>query len=293
MDEQEKALNDEQAVNSEASAEDEEVKRPSHDDIAAAWDREQATSEQAVEVEEGEVADESEEESTEVVEAPPEPDEEEPSHGEKSRLGRKFKRLEDTLVERDQQINDMRSSIDKLTGHIEALSPNREEEPAIDVDPEQIVTYGDLIKLREQERLQAERDGAEKDDQKKQYEKEYFEALETIEETDGYAEMHELLTGDSEFNRMTTGNARVDFRLNHQAAQLHLLRTSGKKGGPKLKQEKAEGTRVGSPDKVKPKEAKSVNIDALPPDAKDFLDRARARGKDPQAMADRVLGDKR
>lgn len=280
-------VTDEQAAEEQTSA-DETV---SHEDIAAAWDREHT---KAVATEEAPVAeekpDEDGEEPDQKGEEPGEEEkEEELSHPEKSRLGRKLKRLEDTLKDRDTRIEELKSSIDRLMGHVEAIS-GKEKAVEEQIDPDQILTYQDAMKLFERQKEEAQKAEQAREAKAMEYESKYKNAMLQYEDDPDYEAVSKLLTGDTPFNRIVSGDPAMDVRLNWAEAKLSL---QGEKGKPKLRGEKAKGTVVGGTEKVEGTKGKGVDIGSLDQKSQEYLAYLRGRGVDPQPIVERTLGGKK
>jgi hypothetical protein len=159
-------------------------------------------------------------------EEPLKPDEEEVPHGEKSRLGRKVKRLEDTL-------DQIKSSLDFLKERtVQPVQHQAAPEPELpdDATPEEIRDYikqrEDLliakVEARQNERTQKSQDAVN------QYVRKYSQLVKkTLDEEDPEeSEIFNLMTAEGEGGKATEYNRSYsnfqdpeeDFRINFKAA---------------------------------------------------------------------------
>ena len=166
--------------------------------------------------------------------APEKTDEEEElvPHGEKSRLGRKVKRLEDTLTE-------IRSSLDFLkerTATPQVQSQEEEEELDLPENPtaEEVKEY---IQKREEKLVsRIEKRGSEKTDQQQdkinRYKKEYTKKMTALADSDDDAELeiYKLMSDEKDltFNLAHSNfeDAKEDFIINFRAATKAVLNKS-------------------------------------------------------------------
>lgn len=229
---------------------------------------------------------------------PDPPKDDELDHGEKSRLGRRVKRLQDQLEERDRKLDDMTSKIDRLTGFIEAQSGGgiQETGPVTvdDLDDDALLTAADYKRLREAEQREAMAANNSKEQQQKAYENGYYEAILAYEDDPDFDQIYELLTAEgSEFNRkLSEDNPASDVRLNIAEARLRVATAKANPDdkNPNLQGRKAEGAGVGGDGKVPDKEPVAVDLNRLSSEAQELLKHVKRKGRDPQAIADRALG---
>lgn len=282
-----KALKTE-AVNGETPAE--EIPSASDEELAAAYALETA--------EEAEVDETPTDESEEVEETPEvkTEDEEEPSHSEKSRLGRKLARVERLLEEerqgRDRDTEIFKAEINQLKGYIQGTQDG--EDP---LNPEDVATVGNVQQIIDKALEGLKKAEDEKEQKLASYQKKYenFLADKADEDPDIFDDIYNMLAENgSPYNDIHTWNPAVDVEINYNKAKAALLSKARTKDKPNLKQEKARGTKVGETDKVDPgKQKTGVDISSLDADSKAFLESIRKRGDDPQELADKALGEKR
>ena len=274
-----------EAVNGEAPAE--ETSSASDEELAAAY-----ALETAEETEDQETpTEETEEEPEEAKE--PEPDEEpdaELPHPESSRLGRKVKRLDDNLKERDREIEVLKAELNQLKGVLLVKTSDEEET----LDPDDVATVGSVEKIISRKLEELEKKSDEKRQKEVEYQNKYenFLADRADDDPDIFDEIVELLSGETEFNRIHTGDPKIDIEINYNKAKAHLLSQEKEKSKPKLKGERAKGTKVGDTDKAKTKSEKSIDLSTLGPAEKEFLEGVKRRGGDPQALVNKALGEK-
>jgi hypothetical protein len=168
------------------------------------------------------------EETTSTEQATPETNEEEDviPHGERSRLGRKVKRLEDTLSE-------IKSSLDFLKEKTVPQQAQEPEEEEIDL-PEGATSeeIKEFIRKREDRLLtkiesktvaQSKQIG----EKKQKYSKEYTRMVEDMLDPDEDADIYKLMTDtkDLTFNQVHSGfeDAKNDFLINYRAATKSVL----------------------------------------------------------------------
>lgn len=161
---------------------------------------------------------------TEVI--PEKKDDEEEGHSEKSRLGRKVKRLEETLT-------DIRSSLDFIkerttTPQVQSLPIDEDDELPDGATSEEIKDFVKkretrLLKALEQRESDKERDAREK---KTSYAKEYAKTLESMVDPEEDEEIFKLLTDtkDLTYNQVYRGNPVEDFLINYRGATKAVLR---------------------------------------------------------------------
>jgi hypothetical protein len=223
-------------------------------------------------------------------------------HGEKSRLGRRLKRLQDQVEERDRKLEEMFSKVDQLTGHIQALSggginQDVDDGPRTidDLDDDAVLTGADLKRIRQLEQAEAAKARQAEELEKKQYEEGYYKAILAYEDEEDFDQLFEALTSpESPYNTKHSDNAALDVRTNIAEARYALSsKASSKNKNPNLKQKKAEGTGVGGDDKVTEPDPKGVDVSKLSPQAQELLKHVKAKGRDPQAIANRALGAKK
>ena len=167
------------------------------------------------------------EEVVEEVEEPvaePEPVEpEEVTHSEKSRLGRKVKRLEDTLT-------DIKGSLDFLRERsTQPAQPVVEAEIELPENPtaEEIKDF--VRKDRERLIKNLESKDSEKaraaQESRQKYAKEYAKMVEDTLDPDDDAEIFKLMTDtkDLTYNQVIKGDAKEDFLLNYRNATKSVL----------------------------------------------------------------------
>ena len=280
------------------------------EELADAWDHETAKDEPEVkEPPAGEEPKEPEGTGIEPVKDPdPDPDgekdpdlekDEKYDHGEQSKLGRRVKRLQDRDEEREKKLDEALSKIERLTGHIEALSVGSNQEPGPatidDLDDDALLTAADYKRLRDSERREANAVTSEHEKQDKEYTNGYHKAIQSYVDADDFDQIYEALTADgSEFNKKYTDQPFNDVRLNVAEARLKFgaAKVEPDNKNPKLQGNKAEGTGVGGEGHVDKKEPKGIDINKLSPDARELLDHAKRKGRDPQTIANRALGEK-
>lgn len=301
----EKAVQEAQATQEDTANANQAV---SHAALSAAWDKEmnaKSTEEEEPEKEEAnkESGDVKQEEPPKEAEEEPQPEEpeEDLSHGEKSRLGRKLKKLLDSDKRKSSEIQALTTAIATLKGSIETMVKMGTQTPAEPEDPGGVVTFQDLqAALNKQKEEQAKEDRV-KEAQREEYETKYvaemlksFDAddVDDMKELTGdKAELYSLLVGrDSEFNQMRTGNPTWDFQLNLKSAELHLLKSKQGAKKPQIRQEEAKGTGVAGDTKEVEKADKTVDVDKLSNEAQDFLKHVRRSGGDTDALLKRTFG---
>lgn len=278
------------AVNDEHPAD-----QADYDDLAAAYDLESAESDVADDEEPKPEVSEEEEAGTEEKVLT----DEEQEQQDRSRFGRIIKRaldpLKTELTDSLRQNEILTAEINQLKGMLLANSQETEDP----LDPEDMATVGNVQKLidRAMERLEEER--AKNEQMIDNYEKEYMNLLarKADEDPDLFEEISELITGDTPFNKVHVKgytSPGVDLEINYNKAKAHILSQSREKDKPKLKGDRAKGTKVGESDKVKTdKQAKSVDLNSLDRESREFLEGVKRRGGDPQGTADKALGEKR
>jgi hypothetical protein len=169
------------------------------------------------------VVEESVSEAEPVAEPEPVVEPEEVTHGERSRLGRKVKRLEDTLT-------DIKGSLDFLRERsTQPAQPVVEEEIELPENPtaEEIKDF--VRKDRERLIKNLESKDTEKaraaQSERQKYAKEYAKMVEDTLDPDDDAEIFKLMTDtkDLTYNQVIKGDAKEDFLLNYRNATKAVL----------------------------------------------------------------------
>ena len=127
---------------------------------------------------------------------------------ERTRLGRRVKKMESTLDEIKNYIQSLPSS------PAPGASP-KENEPEI---PEYVTTSADVDKVldnRERKKIESQ----------KTYERQYLKRLDTFSGDDGdlHKDIVEEMVKNQKFNQILTGNPDIDARTNYAEAKAHLL----------------------------------------------------------------------
>jgi hypothetical protein len=164
--------------------------------------------------------------AAEAAAAKPEEETEEDAlipHGEKSRLGRKVKRLEDTLGE-------IKGSLDFLKERSQVAAPEVEEELALPENP----TAEEIRDFVKQDRARLlkdiEKQGAAKSKQEQEsnqkYGMEYAKMVEDMLDPEEDAEVYKLMTDtkDLTYNQVYKRDAKEDFLINYRNATKSILR---------------------------------------------------------------------
>ena len=159
-----------------------------------------------------------------------EPLEEEETHGEKSRLGRKVKRLESTL-------EDIKSTLDFIK---ERSVKEVKTEPAVEEEEIELSEYptaDEIKRFNEQERKKTLRliDQRESDKSKKQqeatqqYVKEYSRLLKESVDPDEDPDLYTMLTDEKDltYNQVYKNDAKEDFLINLRNANKALRSRGG------------------------------------------------------------------
>lgn len=158
-------------------------------------------------------------------------EEEDPLHGEKSRFGRKIKRLEDKL---ESTLADLKASLDfikerTITPQAQTIEEEDTDLPegATSEEIKEFVTKREarLLRTLEQRESDKERSAREK---KQNYSKEYVKTLESMVDPDEDEEVYKLLTDtkDLTYNQVYKGNAVEDFLINYRAATKAVMNKS-------------------------------------------------------------------
>jgi hypothetical protein len=157
----------------------------------------------------------------EIAETPPVVEEIE--HGEKSRLGRKVKRLEDTLT-------DIKSTLDFIRERsTQTAQPVVEPEPELPENPtaEEIKEFVKKDRDRFVQRLESNHAAKTKEvqDAKERYAKDYTRLVEETLDSEEDSEIFKLMTDtkDLTYNQVIKGDAKEDFVINYRNATKAIL----------------------------------------------------------------------
>ena len=172
------------------------------------------------------------------------------SHSESSALGRK--------VAAEKERNDkLQTTVDNLTGQVEALTRLQGGEAPADALPplpEVIATTEDVMAVLDHRDAQKDAERRTQQDVEAGYEKSYLSRFEGIKADPQYEEIRALMVSqdDLRFNAIHHNDPAADFQINYQAVKLHLLTkgaTPPVPATPALKGDDAAGTGVGAPTK--------------------------------------------
>jgi hypothetical protein len=161
-----------------------------------------------------------------TTEAETDPDEEEKlSHGEKSRLGRKVKRLETTLTEISESLKVLRER-----NTAPAKTEEDEPEPVLPEDPTTDELRDYLAQrdkwLLKQVRKEQTRESQQRQEASQKYAQEYASMIAEHLDPDEDVELYKLMTDEKDitYNRVHKGDAKEDFLINHRNATRSLLK---------------------------------------------------------------------